>query len=103
MRSTLRMMALAGVLSIGGLVLTDDPSTAGMMQFRAPPLSFIGPTNFVKWIADNNAGNGRNHVNFALADEGTVQTRELRGAGREEEHVAASEELLGPARVENGA
>ncbi|MEK7781113.1 MAG: lamin tail domain-containing protein, partial [Verrucomicrobiota bacterium] len=50
--------------------LSDDPSLVGQGMFRPAPLSFIGPTNFVKWVADNNAGNGRNHVNFALAGEG---------------------------------
>jgi hypothetical protein len=50
--------------------LSDDPSLVGRGMFRPAPLSFIGPTNFVQWIADNNAGNGRNHVNFALTSEG---------------------------------
>jgi hypothetical protein len=50
--------------------LTDDPSLAGRDKFRPAALSFIGANGFVKWIADNNAGNGRNHVNFALAGEG---------------------------------
>jgi len=57
-------------VSIGGLIVTDDPSTPGMMQFRVPTLSFIGPFGFAKYIADGEAGDGRNHVNFALDTEG---------------------------------
>ena len=50
--------------------LSDDPSLVGRGMFRPSPLSFIGATNFVKWVADANAGQGRNHVNFGLDDLG---------------------------------
>lgn len=50
--------------------LSDDPSLVGRGMFRPAPLSFIGATNFVKWVADANAGQGRNHVNFGLDDLG---------------------------------
>ncbi|HEU0010007.1 MAG TPA: lamin tail domain-containing protein [Verrucomicrobiae bacterium] len=68
-------------VSMGGLILTDDPSTAGMMKFRVPALSFIGPKGFVKWVADGEPGDGRNHVNFALDDEGeSIQIYSTNGA-----------------------
>ena len=57
-------------IDLSAASLSDDPSLVGQGMFRPSPLSFIGPTNFAKWVADNNAGNGRNHVNFALAGEG---------------------------------
>lgn len=57
-------------VELSGLTLTDDPTTVGFAQFRIAPLSFIGAGGFVKWIADGNAGNGRNHVNFSLNDAG---------------------------------
>lgn len=57
-------------VDLGGLYLTDDPSNAGQLQFRVAPLSFIGPAGFVQWIADGNASQGRNHVNFSLSNEG---------------------------------
>lgn len=57
-------------VELSGLTLTDDPTTIGFAQFRIPPLSFIGANEFVKWIADDNAGEGRNHVNFSLNDAG---------------------------------
>ena len=57
-------------VDLSNISLSDDPSLVGQGKFRPAPLSFIGPTNFVKWIADNNAGNGRNHVNFSLDGDG---------------------------------
>ncbi|MBK8002156.1 MAG: lamin tail domain-containing protein, partial [Verrucomicrobia bacterium] len=57
-------------VELGGLYLTDDPSTVGQRQFRVAPLSFIGPSGFVQWIADNNADAGRDHVNFSLDASG---------------------------------
>jgi len=53
-------------IELSGLYLTDDPSTAGQRQFRVAPLSFIGPAGFVQWIADGDADQGRDHVNFSL-------------------------------------
>jgi hypothetical protein len=57
-------------VDMSGLVLTDDPTTAGTNQFRVPPLSFVGANSFVKWIADSQPDQGRNHVNFDLNAEG---------------------------------
>lgn len=57
-------------VELSGLTLTDDPTTIGFAQFRIPPLSFIGANEFVKWVADGNAGDRRNHVNFSLNDAG---------------------------------
>ena len=57
-------------VELSGLTLTDDPTSLGLGQFRIAPLSFIGPMGFVKCVADGNAGDGRNHVNFSLNDAG---------------------------------
>lgn len=57
-------------VELGGLYLTDDPSNAGQRQFRVAPLSFIGPSGFVQWIADGDADQGRDHVNFSLDASG---------------------------------
>ncbi len=57
-------------VELSGLTLTDDPATLGFGQFRIAPLSFIGPNGFAKCVADGNAGEGRNHVNFSLNDAG---------------------------------
>ncbi len=59
-------------VSLAGLVVTDDPSTFGLSQYRVAPLSFIGPFGFAKWIADSQPGDGRQHVNFSLDDNGDV-------------------------------
>jgi outer membrane lipoprotein SlyB len=53
-------------VELGGLFLTDDPSNVGQRQFRVAPLSFIGPAGFAQWIADGDAEQGRDHVNFSL-------------------------------------
>jgi len=53
-------------VDLSTISLSDDPSIAGRGMFRPAPLSFIGPNGFVQWVADGNAGNGRDHVNFAL-------------------------------------
>lgn len=50
--------------------LSDDPSLVGQGKFLPAPLSFIGANGYVEWVADANAGQGRNHVNFALNGEG---------------------------------
>ncbi|MDB6148773.1 MAG: hypothetical protein JWQ44_221 [Chthoniobacter sp.] len=54
------------LLSLGGLLLTDDPSEPGVSKFRIPALSFIGPKSWVKWEASGATDIGRNHVNFSL-------------------------------------
>jgi hypothetical protein len=47
-------------------VLTDDLTSTGTNKFVVPPLSFIGAGGFVKWVADANTDEGRNHVSFSL-------------------------------------
>ena len=49
-----------------GLLLTDDPRTAGTNVSRFGPLSFIGASNFVQCVADAQPDQGRNHVGFEL-------------------------------------
>lgn len=60
----------ASPIELTGLVLTDDASLAGLVQFRVPALSFIGPGGFTKWIADGNTDEGRDHVSFSLDGAG---------------------------------
>jgi hypothetical protein len=57
-------------VDLSGLILTDDPSTVGLTQFRIAPLSYIGSKGFVRWIADGDTDEGRNHVNFILDAQG---------------------------------
>ncbi len=57
-------------VDLSTISLSDDPSLVGRAKFRPTPLSFIGPNGFVKWVADANAGKGRNHVNFGLDGQG---------------------------------
>ena len=69
-------------VELSGLCLTDDPSIAGQTKFRISPLSFVDGRGWVKWVADEQLGRGRDHVNFRLdaqgetlriyADDGTV-------------------------------
>src|SRR5262249_56947385 len=57
-------------VDLAGLYLTDAPSIAGLTKFQVAPLSFIGPLGFVKWVADDDPGQGRNHVSFNLDELG---------------------------------
>lgn len=57
-------------VDLSTISLSDDPSLAGLGKFRPAPLSFIAANGFVKWEADANAGQGRNHVNFGLDRQG---------------------------------
>ncbi len=57
-------------VDLSTIALSDDPSLAGRNKFRPAALSFIGANGYVQWMADNNPGQGRHHVNFALDAEG---------------------------------
>ena len=57
-------------VDLSTISLSDDPSLAGQGMFRPAALSFIGANGFVKWVADAEAGNGRDHVSFALNGQG---------------------------------
>ncbi len=62
----------AGALPVdmGGLFLTDDPSSTGVTKSPIAPLSFIGAGQWVKWEADGSVAKGRNHTNFQLDRQG---------------------------------
>ena len=53
-------------VSLGGLFLTDDLSLAGMSNTPIANLSFVGARDWVKWIADNDPSDGRDHTGFDL-------------------------------------
>jgi len=57
-------------VSMAGLFVSDTLSIQGLTQFEIAPLSFIGARGFVKWLADGDPGQGRNHVSFNLDGEG---------------------------------
>jgi hypothetical protein len=57
-------------LDLGGLYLTDDPSLVGQTNSPIAPLTFIAPHGWVKWVADGNPSQGRDHVNFSLDAQG---------------------------------
>jgi hypothetical protein len=57
-------------VQLTGLFLTDDVSIAGQTKFEIAPLSFVGPRDFVTFIADGKTSLGRDHVNFSLNRQG---------------------------------
>jgi hypothetical protein len=57
-------------VELSGMLLTDDPSLAGIARFKIAPLSFIAPRGFALFNADQNPTAGRNHVTFSLSAEG---------------------------------
>ena len=61
---------LSQPVDLSTISLSDDPSLVGESKFLPGPLSFIGAGGFVKWVADANPGEGRNHVNFGLDGKG---------------------------------
>ena len=44
-------------VAIGGLYLTDDPSTAGIIKSPVPPLSYLNGRSWALWQADGSADN----------------------------------------------
>ena len=59
-------------VDLSGLILTDDPSLAGLTETPIAPLSFIGGKSWVRLFADGNLSAGRDHLNFALDAEGEL-------------------------------
>jgi hypothetical protein len=53
-------------VSLSGLYLTDDLSLAGLSNTPIANLSFIGAGDWVKWVADNDPSDGRDHTGFDL-------------------------------------
>ena len=53
-------------VDLGGLILTDDPSMAGVNKHRIAQLSFVGAKGFVRFEADGNPDIAPDHVNFLL-------------------------------------
>lgn len=67
-------------VELGGLLLTDDPSTFGITKSPVPALSFVGGGRWVLFKADGNLAAGRDHVAFALDKAG--ETLRLYDANR---------------------
>lgn len=57
-------------VALDGLFLSDDPSMTGLTNFCIVRLSFIGASNWVRFLADGNRSQGSDHVSFNLAAEG---------------------------------
>jgi hypothetical protein len=53
-------------MDLGGLYLTDNPSTIGITNSPIAPLSFIGGKKWALFKADGNRSAGHDHVNFSL-------------------------------------
>lgn len=53
-------------VEMGGLYLTDHPSSIGLTNTQIVPLSFIDGHKWVKWVADGNLSAGQTHANFRL-------------------------------------
>ncbi|MCI0747886.1 MAG: lamin tail domain-containing protein [Verrucomicrobia subdivision 3 bacterium] len=57
-------------VSLSGLFVTDDPSIFGQAKFAIAPLSFIGAGSWARFVADDDPGQGRHHVNFRMDELG---------------------------------
>ncbi len=59
-------------LDLGGLFLTDEP-IGFPFRHRVAPLNFIAGRGFYPFVADGDAGNGPDHLNFKLSpDQGQI-------------------------------
>ena len=66
-------------IALAGLRLTDNLTTGGIDQYAIPPLSFISPGGFVRFIADGGFGPG--HLPFGLHSDGeTLRLHQARSA-----------------------
>jgi len=57
-------------VALSGLLITDDPSTAGLVKSPIAPLSFIGGRKWVQFVASGSKSAGANHSAFSLAKDG---------------------------------
>ncbi len=57
-------------VNLSGLYLTDDLSLAGLSNTPIAALSFINGNGWVKWIADQDPSQGRDHAGFDLDRDG---------------------------------
>jgi hypothetical protein len=91
-------------VELSGLILTDDPSIAGQTKFQIGPLSFIDGRGWVKWVADGQAGGGRNHVNFRLDAQGeTLRIGTPSGAVIDDIHYGIQEIGVSEGRLPDGS
>jgi hypothetical protein len=59
-------------VDLSGLILTDDPSIAGLSNAPVAPLSFIAGKGWVQFIADGQLSEGRDHVGFEIDAAGEL-------------------------------
>lgn len=57
-------------VELSGLFLSDNPAVTSVTNSPIAPLSFIGGRKWVLFNADGRPENGRDHVNFSLAQAG---------------------------------
>ncbi len=57
-------------VDLGGLFVTDDPSSVGLVRNPIAPLSFIDGRKWVRFVADGGVAKGREHVAFSLDGQG---------------------------------
>jgi hypothetical protein len=57
-------------VAMGGLFVTDNPSTTGIVKSPIAPLSFIGGRKWVQFFANGSPNTGADHVAFAFARDG---------------------------------
>ncbi len=59
-------------VALGGLVVTDDPSVLGYSNAPVAALSFIAGGGWVKFVADGDRSQGRDHTGFDLDKDGDL-------------------------------
>ena len=54
-------------VALEGLFLSNDPGYSATNQFKIPPLSFVAPGAWARFVADGDPTAGADHVNFSLS------------------------------------
>lgn len=57
-------------VAVGGWLLTDDHSLAGLARVPLVPLTFLAPGGHLRWHADGQVDAGADHVEFKLDSRG---------------------------------
>lgn len=91
-------------VELSGLVLADSPAWVWNNQYPIAPLSFIGAGRIVTFIASGQVSNGRNHLPFALANEGeAIQLSDAAGTVLDVVYFGVQSAGVSQGRLPDGA
>ncbi|MBI1839753.1 MAG: lamin tail domain-containing protein, partial [Verrucomicrobia bacterium] len=91
-------------VDLGGLALSDDPSSVGTNKYRIAPLTFIDGAGWLLWIADGKDPAPPGHLSFRLpSDGGSLRIYGTNGATLDAIDFAAQLPGVSSGRLPDGA